>query len=74
MEPTLKQRLKTYYQEMESDFDPEETVNVLEILQGYDDSLTNLGKWDKAILLRMIDDPELYEEINEIDNEEETTF
>src|ERR1035437_6880435 len=50
-EGSLKERLTIHYQENESEFDPEETENVLEILGHYDDSLTRLSKWDKVFLL-----------------------
>ena len=66
-EGSLKERLTIHYQENESEFDPEETENVLEILGHYDDSLTGLSKWDKVFLLRLInDDNELYNEVDEI--------
>ena len=63
---SLKERLISHFQEQESDFDPEETANVLEILNEYDDNLTGLGNTDKTLLLRMINDTDLYDEVDSI--------
>lgn len=64
---SLKQRLTDHFHEQESDFDPEETENVLEILNDYDDHLTGLGGVDKTLLLRLINDDELYSEVDSIE-------
>jgi len=63
---SLKQRLTDYYHTIESDYDPEEISNVLDILNEYDDNLTNLGKWDKTLLLRLVDDSDLYQEVDSL--------
>lgn len=64
---TLKQRLTEYYGERESEFDPEETKNVLEILSEYNEDLKGLSNLDQKLLLRMIDDEELYAEVDSIE-------
>lgn len=66
MQDSLKQRLIEYYMEHESDYDPEETENVIEIVNQYDDNLSGLGGWDKTLLLRLIDDSEIYQEVDNI--------
>lgn len=64
---TLKEELRQYYQEQEADFDPEETQNVLKILEGLKDDLSDMQKWDKVELLRLITDDELHEKVNAIE-------
>ncbi len=64
----LKSRLRSYYQEQESEYDPEETSNVIDILNEYDDSLTGLNGLDKTLLLRLINDDELYQEVDALSN------
>ncbi len=60
----LKSRLHAYYQEQESEYDPEETSNVIDILNEYDDNLTGLNGLDKKLLLRLINDSDLYQEVD----------
>lgn len=62
-EGSLKDRLTYFYGENEANYDPEETVNVMEILDEYDDNLTGLKHWDKVILLRILDDEDLVKEV-----------
>lgn len=62
----IKNELCEYYLNNEDSYDPEETKNVLAILQGYDDSLTGLSRVDKTLLLRLIDEHELYEKLDEM--------
>jgi tRNA (Thr-GGU) A37 N-methylase len=64
-EGSLKDRLIDFYNENEANYDPEETVNSLEILDEYDDNLTGLKYWDKVILQRILDDSDLYAEVEE---------
>jgi tRNA (Thr-GGU) A37 N-methylase len=64
-EESLKQRLTNYYTQ-EADYNEEEIQNVLEILDEYDDELTNLKGYNKVLLLRLIDDHDLYEEVDSI--------
>lgn len=66
LEESLKSRLIGYYHDRESDYDEEEIANVIEILNEYDDNLTGLGGWDKTLLLRLVDDEELYQEVDSI--------
>lgn len=65
-EGSLKDRLTYFYNENEANYDPEETVNALEILNDYDDNLTGLTKWDKVLLQRILDDSDLVAELDEI--------
>ena len=65
-EGSLKDRLTDFYNENEANYDPEETVNALEILNDYDDNLTGLTKWDKVLLQRILDDSDLVAELDEI--------
>ena len=65
-EGSLKGRLTDFYNENEANYDPEETVNVLEILNDYDDNLTGLTKWDKVLLQRILDDSDLVAELDKI--------
>jgi hypothetical protein len=66
MEGSLKDRLTDFYHENETNYDPEETINALEILNDYDDNLTGLTKWDKVLLQRILDDSDLVAELDEI--------
>ena len=65
-EGSLKDRLTDFYNENEANYDPEETVNALEILNDYDDNLTGLTKWDKVLLQRILDDSDLVAELDKI--------
>lgn len=76
---SLKQKLIDYYYEKEAEYGEEEIANVIEILNGYGDNLSGLGKYDKILLLRLIDDDELYQEVDdigigEIDSEDRNLF
>ena len=73
---TIKEELKQHYLEQEADFDKEETKNVIEILNVYDENLTGLRKWDKTLLLRLVNDDELYDKLDsiEIPSENENLF
>lgn len=67
---TLKQRLREHYEDNQDDFDPEETKNVLDILEKYDDNLSGIDSLDITFLQRMInDDSALYEELEKINND-----
>jgi hypothetical protein len=73
----LKHDLVIYYLEHEDDFDEEETENVIEILDVLKDDLSNMDKWDKVALLRLLqDDEELYDKVEaiEVPEDEETEF
>lgn len=61
---SLKDRLISHYNR--SDFGDEETDNVIEILNDYDDDLSNLkDSIDKTLLLRLINnDEDLYDEVD----------
>lgn len=63
---SLKDRLISHYEDNRSDFGDEETDNVIEILNDYDDNLSNLkDSIDKTLLLRLINnDEDLYDEVD----------
>ena len=63
---SLKARLSDHYYDNISEFGEEEVENTIQILDEYDDNLTGLGKWDKTLLLRLVNDDELYQEVDEI--------
>jgi tRNA (Thr-GGU) A37 N-methylase len=68
----LKSELTEHYQEHEADYGKEETKNVIDILSEYDEELSNLKKWDKVLLLRLVNnDDELYNKLDEIEIPEE---
>lgn len=60
----LKIRLTEYIRERQGDFDKEEINNFLEVLDELNDDLTNMNKLDEILLLRLIDDDELYGEVD----------
>jgi len=62
----LKHKLTAHYLENEADYCKEETFNTLQILAGYDDTLNGLSKNDATLLLRLIDDTELDELVEEL--------
>ena len=59
----LKHELTAYYIEHESRNGKEETFNVLELITKYDDDLNNLSPKDSKAFLRLVDEPNLYLEI-----------
>jgi tRNA (Thr-GGU) A37 N-methylase len=69
---TLKERLIDYYNESRSDYGDEEIDNAIEILNDYTENLSGLSKWDKTLLLRLIDDTDLYHEVYSIEDESES--
>ena len=77
---SLKERLKQHIYEQEGDVDPEEITNTIEVLDELNDNLDNIGKWRQEIILRMVNDSELYAKVdklytepltNEFDNNDE---
>ena len=73
----LKIRLSEYIRERQgdfsywlSDFDKEEIKNFLGVLDELNDDLTNMKKWDEVLLLRLIDDDELYAEVDALYDDE----
>ena len=70
MENTLKQELAMHFGEQRADVGDEEVDNVLAILEGYNDNLDGLGKTDYQLLLRMVDDNELHEALQELEPQE----
>lgn len=61
---SLKDKIKDYYGEIIGDFEQEEIDNALEILNDYDDKLSNLSEIDSTILKRIIEDEELLYDID----------
>ena len=62
----LKHELTAYYIENEAEYSKEETYNVLQILAEYNDDLDNLTRTDSKLLLRLVDDSNLYNQIDAI--------
>ena len=60
----MKQKILEYYDTIIGDYDQEEINNSLEILEEYDNELTNITELDAKLLIRLIDDEYLAEEIN----------
>lgn len=60
---TLNQKLLDYFNEIMFDYDEEEIRQVIEILDGLNDDLSDMSQLDKTLLQRMVDDSELYDEI-----------
>jgi hypothetical protein len=63
---TLKQRIINELEELRSDYGDEEIDNTLEVLDGLNDDLSNLGKWDESIITRLVDDSDLLRQIYSI--------
>lgn len=60
----MKQKILEYYDTIIGDYDQEEINNSLEILEEYNNELSNLTELDAKILIRLIDDEDLADEIN----------
>ncbi len=60
----LKIRLYEYFRERQGDFDQVEFDNLFEVLDELNDDLTNMKKWDEVLILRLIDDADLYAEVD----------
>lgn len=66
-EESLKDRLISHHEDNRADFGDEETDNVIEILNDYDNNLSKLKDGvDKTLLLRLINNDELYDEVDAI--------
>lgn len=66
---SLKERITQELNELRHDYGNEEVDNTLEVLESLDDDLSNLGKWDEALITRLIDDKDLLREIYAIRGE-----
>lgn len=63
----LKEKLKQHYQENAADFDPEETENVLEILDEIEESdLSDASRLSLELLQRMVNNDDEIDEALEI--------
>lgn len=71
---TLKDRLRQHFEEQVHDVDQGEIDNTIEVLESLEDDLSDLGKWDKQLLLRMINDNELYQEVDDLYEEDFSDF
>lgn len=71
---TLKDRLRQHFEEQVHDVDQKEIDNTIEVLESLEDDLSDLGKWDKQLLLRMINDTELYQEVDDLYEEDFSDF
>ncbi len=66
MEKTLKERVIEELEELRSDFGDEEVDNTLEVVNSLKDDFSDMGKWDEALITRLVQNNELLEEINSI--------
>jgi len=71
---TLKDRLRQHFEEQVHDVDQGEIDNTIEVLESLEDDLSNLDKWSKQLLLRMINDNELYQEVDDLYEEDFSDF
>lgn len=62
----LNADLREYFNDVQYDFDKDEIKNVLEILDEEDEDLNGLSKVSKTLLIRLIDDTELIERVEEM--------
>lgn len=67
---TLKDEILDYINSIRYDYDPEEINNLDEIIaEIQSDDLSDISQLSKHLLLRMIDDSQLYEKIDAINND-----
>ena len=71
---TLKDRLRQHFEEQVHDVDQEEIDNTIEVLESLEDDLSDLDKWSKQLLLRMINDNELFQEVDDLYEEDFRDF
>jgi len=71
---TLKDRLRQHFEEQVHDVDQGEIDNTIEVLESLEDDLSDLNKWSKQLLLRMINDNELYQEVDDLYEEDFSDF
>jgi hypothetical protein len=69
---SLKERIADELNELRHNYGDEEVDNTLEVLEPLDSDLSNLGKWDEALLIRLIDDEDLLKETYAIRGEFDT--
>jgi len=62
----LKHKLTAHFIEQESDIGKEEVFNILQLLGEYDDDLSGLSPNDSKLITRLINDIDLYNEIEKI--------
>jgi hypothetical protein len=61
----LKSELLNYLEELSSDYD-DEIEECKDLISTYDKYLTGLSPFDKSIILNLVDDPLLYEAVENI--------
>lgn len=66
----LKERLYEYFRDIQGNYDQEEIDNVIEIIDGLNDDLTDISKYEEVLILRLIDDSDLYGEVDDLYEEE----
>lgn len=66
---SLKERLTQHFHDQTGEVDQEEIDNTIEVLEALNDDLSNLGKWQQQLLLRMINDSQLFAEVDKLYNE-----
>lgn len=71
---TLKDRLRQHFEEQVHEVDQDEIDNTIEVLESLEDDLSDLGKWDEQLLLRMINDTELFQEVDDLYEEDISDF
>jgi len=59
----MKTKILEYYDTVIGDYEQEEIDNSIDILNGYNNELTNLSELDGKIIIRLIDDEDLVKEI-----------
>lgn len=68
---TLKERLQEHYKENYDEQYEEDLNEVFSILDKHDDDLSELkDSWDKTLILSLIDDEELYDEVDSLGKED----
>ena len=63
---SLKERIRQHIYDQYGEVDQEEIDNTIEVLNELNDDLSNLGKWQETLLLRMINDTVLYQEVDDL--------
>lgn len=66
---SLKDILRQHIQDQYGEVDQAEIDNTLEVLEELKDDLSDLSKWSEQLLLRMINDTELYHQVDDLYDE-----
>ena len=57
---TLKQQVRDYLEAQRPDYGDEEVADNLKVLEELNDDLSSMDSFNKTMILRLIDDTELY--------------